>query len=160
MKQTHRLAVAIALALGSAAATADNATITANGSIQAGCQFANAAFSISLPAISSPTLNSGGVVKKTGTLQVQCSSGVNGSVSLVGNALQSLDVNSSGSPQVEARLYSDTGCTNLMTSTPLTFTGTGSTQDLTVCVDVRRVFGATVPAGTIAVSWPVSLTFN
>lgn len=148
------------LALGAFASStlADTATVSATGSVAAGCQFSNSTFSVSLPSANTIALNNGTAITQTGTLQIQCSTGVNATLSLGALVVQDVDLDGNGSMDVEARLFSGTTCNN--GSWPLSVPGTGAPQDVNLCVNVMKKGGATVPAGSINVSWPINLAIN
>jgi hypothetical protein len=155
-RKIKTIAAALALACFTGVVFADNGTITANGTVQAGCQLVNSNISVTLPAATTVALNSGTAITQTGNISVNCSSGVNGSISLGATAMQNLDINGDSTADVEAYLYSGTSCNS--GSWPQSFTGTGSPQDIPFCVKIMKKSGATVPAGTINVSWPITLT--
>jgi|GEM_PF-6309580 len=157
-RKIKTIAAALTLAGFAGVVSADSGTITANGTVQAGCQFVNSSITVTLPAMTTVSLNNGTAITQTGNIPVNCSSGVNGTISLGATTMQNVDINGDSTADVEAYLYSGTSCNS--GSWPQSFTGTGSPQDIPFCVMIMKKSGATVPAGTINVSWPITLTAN
>jgi hypothetical protein len=157
-RKIKTIAAALAMAAFAGVVSADSGTITANGTVQAGCQLVNSNITVTLPASTTVSLNNGTAITQTGNISVNCTSGVNGTISLGATAMQNLDINGDSAADVEAYLYSGTSCGS--GAWPQSFTGTGSAQNIPFCVKIIKKSGVTVPAGTINVSWPITVSTN